>query len=594
MTNAIGLSLSVSLSDQKSVAERIASISRPISRPEEAYEEVIQGEEVGNRSEYGSSGEPHLVASFLDSLPAVCDVLRPYQRKQVGEVAAALQTGHRRIVAQAPTGSGKTHKIAAIAAAACQHALRVLILATRTRLVRQIHDRLGEFGVHHGVIAAPLPHLRNNALTVQVASVDTLYRRAVVDKRMPLPPADVVIFDEAHLAGADSRLAILDAYPQAIRIGMTATPARKSGRGLGAVFDCLILGPSVLELIAAGMLVRPRVFNTPIVSTAELEAVPKDAANDFQPKALGALLSRPKLVGDVVSNWLRIAAGKRTLCFAVSKAHGAQLAQEFTQAGVAAELITDADPESTREEVIARLEGGQTQVLVNCFLMSYGVDLPTVECIVLARPTRSVVMYLQMVGRGMRPAPGKADFLLIDHGRVVESLGLPHAPREWTLDEGRNINIEAREQLARKASEEKPRTCPECHHMWLVSEMGEACRECGWVPAPRPKAVAVQAADLAELEWEDTPQTTPQSPDVAQFYREAVYWYGARWPDRWRNRPKGGRWWAWSQTRERFGFAETLAMPRAFWEAQPVPVSAAVNGWLKSQMIRFAKRRRAA
>jgi DNA repair protein RadD len=535
------------------------------------------------------------LASLLSELPPGCSGLRAYQCAQLARLGTALQSGVRRIVAQAPTGSGKTHLIASIAAAATAHGLRVLILATRTRLVKQIHDRLQEFGVAHGVIAAPLPELRDNTLTVQVASVDTLHRRAIADARMPLPPADLVVFDEAHLAGADSRLAILESYSQALRIGFTATPARKSGRGLGAVFDSLIPGPSVRELIAAGMLVRPRIFNSPIVSDAELEAVPKDAANDYQPKALAALLSRPKLVGDVVQNWLRIAAGKRTLCFAVNKAHGAQLVQEFLQAGVAAELLTDADPESTREEVIARLESGQTQVLCNCFLMSYGVDLPTVECIVLARPTRSVVMFLQMVGRGMRPAPGKSDFLLVDHGHVVESLGLPHAARDWSLDEESNVNTAARNRQTRKASEEKPRTCPECSHMWLVSEAGEACRECGWVPAPKPKPVAVQDALLAELCEEQLQITiTAQSPEVAQFFCESIGWYLLRWPHRWTERPKSGRWWAWLQTRQRFGFTESVRMPRGFWDADPTHPTAAVNGWLKSQIIRYARRKAAA
>jgi superfamily II DNA or RNA helicase len=509
-------------------------------------------------------------------------------------VAEAMHACYRRILVQLLTGGGKTHEIAAIVAAAVLAGLRVLVLATRTRLVRQLHERLEGFGVTHGVIAAPLPELRDYACTVQVASADTLHRRCIADKRMPLPAADVVIFDEAHLAGADSRLAILESYPAAVRIGFTATPARKSGRGLGHVFDALIPGPSILELIAAGMLVRPRIFNTPLVSQAELEAVPKDSANDYQPRALGALLSRPKLVGDVVQNWLRIAAGKRSIAFACNKAHGAQLTQEFTQAGIAAELLTDSDAESTREEVYARLEAGRTTVLVNVFLAAYGIDLPTVECIVLARPTRSVVMYLQMVGRGMRPAPGKADFLLIDHGRVVDTLGLPHAPREWTLDERRNVNTEARERFTRKATEEKPRTCPECQHLWLVSQDGEACRECGWVPAPRPLSVTVQAAELGELVEAERQLLMPHAPEVAQFYREAVAWYGARWPDRWRERPKSGRWWAWSQARAKFRFDEQTPMPREFWETPPSRTSVATAGWLKSQLIRYAKRRRAA
>jgi superfamily II DNA or RNA helicase len=444
------------------------------------------------------------------------------------------------------------------------------------------------------VIAATLPELRDYGCTVQVASVDTLHRRCISGRRMPLPAADVVVFDEAHLAAAESRLTVLDSYPGAIRIGFTATPARKSGRGLGAVFEALIPGPAILELIAAGKLVRPKIFNRPLATVAELEELPKDAAQDYQPKALGELLSRPKLVGDVVLNWLRIAAGRRSIVFACNKAHGAQLTQEFTQAGIAAELLTDSDSESTREEVYGRLESGRATVLVNVFLAAYGIDLPTVECIVLARPTRSLAMFLQMVGRGMRPAPGKSDFLLIDHGRCVDTLGLPHSPREWTLDDKRNVNTEARERLARNATEEKPRTCPDCAHVWLVSELGEACRECGWLPAPRPKAVAVQGAELGELLESDVARLTEHASEVAQFYREAVFWYGARWPDRWRDRPKSGRWWAWSQTREKFDFNERLGMPRRFWDMAPTPTTEPVNGWLKSQQIRYAKRRRAA
>ncbi|HEV2285203.1 MAG TPA: helicase-related protein, partial [Steroidobacteraceae bacterium] len=376
----------------------------------------------------------------------------------------------------------------------------------------------------------------------------------------------------------------------ALRIGLTATPARKSGRGLGHVFEALIPGPSVPELIAAGMLVRPRVFNVPVVTEAELAAVPKDAAQDYQSNALGALLSRPKLVGDVVQNWLRIAAGKRSIVFACNKAHGAQIVQEYQQGGVAAELLTDSDSEATREEAIARLESGQTRVIVNCFLMSYGVDVPTVECIVIARPTRSLVMYLQMAGRGMRPAPDKHDFLLIDHGRCVDSLGLPHIPRQWTLDERRNVNAEAREQFSRKSTEEKPRTCPECSHTWLVSEEGERCRECGWAPAPKPKRVDVQDAELGELAYDTAASVTPQSPQVLQFFREALGDYARMKPEKWTASPNTGRAACWYATREKFELADER-VPSLYWALLPLPPSAATVGWLKYRRIRYAKSR---
>jgi superfamily II DNA or RNA helicase len=527
-------------------------------------------------------------AGWLDVLPSVCDVLRPHQREQLSRVAEALKRGCRRPLVQAPTGSGKTHLLASVVAAATQAGLRTLILATRTRLVRQISERLAGFGIVHGVIAASLPHLTNASALVQVASADTLHRRCIADQHRPLPGADVVAFDEAHLASADSRLEILESYPEAVRIGFSATPARKSGRSLGTTFDCLIPGPSVTALIQAGLLVRPRIFNSPIVSAAELRSLPKDVANDYAPGALAELMRRPKLLGDVVGNYLRIAPGKRALVFACNKAHGADLAQEFCRNGVAAELLTDLDDEDTREAAVARLEAGQTTVIVNVFLMSYGVDVPSLEAVVLARPTRSLVMYLQSVGRALRPAPGKNSCLVIDHGRVVETLGLPTADFGWSLEEGRNVNRDALARGSRKSTVERSRTCPECSHAWLVSELGSACVECGWSPTPRPKGVEVQEAQLAELADND-PILTAGSPEVVQFYREAVHWYAQRWPDRWREKPNSGRFWAWSQTRRKFKFGDAAPIPRHFWNVAPAAASLTTIGYLKHALIRYAK-----
>jgi len=523
----------------------------------------------------------------LDLLPPSCDVLDRLQRQHLVQLARALYAHYRRVLLHGPTGFGKTHIIAAITAAAVVAGLRILILATRTRLVRQISERLIQFNLPHGVIAASLPGMVNANLTVQVASADTLHRRCIADQRRPLPPADVVIFDEAHLATAESRLAILNHYPEALWLGFTATPARKSGRSLSAAFDCLILGPTVLELIAEGRLVKPRIFNTPVISAAELKALPKDAANDYASGALADLLRRPKLVGDVVSNWLRIGAGKRTLVFAVNKAHGASLVEEFTRAGVAAELLTDQDSDDSREAAIARLESGQTLVLVNCFLLSYGIDVPLVECIVLARPTRSLAMYLQMAGRGLRSADCKEHCTLIDHGRVVETLGLPTADFAWSLDEKRNVNRVA-EARARRQAIEQPRTCPECQHIWLVSEDGPGCRHCGWAPAPRAKAVTVESAELAELA-EDDAHVTAFSPSVQRFYSEALGDYAHRKPDIWRTEPRKAQAACWFATKEKFKLRADWP-PSSYAALAPMAPSFETAGYLQYRRIRFAKR----
>jgi superfamily II DNA or RNA helicase len=473
------------------------------------------------------------MTDWLATLPPACECLRDYQLEQIGKIRTTLAAGHRRMLVQLPTGGGKTHEIGAVTAGASAAGLRVLILATRTRLVRQLHERLQAFGVPHGVIAAQLRGLTYSAMTVQVASIDTLYRRCLVDQKRPLPGADVVIFDEGHLAIARTRAAVLEQYKHAPLFGFTATPARPSGKPLRNQFDVLLPGKSVAELIAMGILVRPRIFNVPVVTTRELEDTPKDADGDYQIKALGNLLSRPKLIGNVVENWLKIAAGKRTLIFATNKAHGESLVEQFGRVGVVAESLTDDDTEKTREAVTARLEAGETTIVVNCFLLSYGVDIPSVECIVLARPTRSLVLYLQTMGRGLRTAPGKEACILIDHGRVVENLGLPTDRFEWSLVDRSNVNDRAREQIERsRVSEtEKQRTCPECQYVWKVSEEGNSCSNCGWQLRPRPEVVPTVAAELKELGGA-APAVSPYDEAAVEFYTEALAWCARRKAER--------------------------------------------------------------
>lgn len=531
-----------------------------------------------------SAGPGEILPGWLEILPPEGDILRDYQRDLLARTAVAIRE-HRRVCVQAPTGAGKTTIFAVLIAAAVAAGLRVLVLATRTRLVRQIHDRLDSIGVRHGVIAASLPGLTGWSQLVQVASVDTLYRRCIADAKMPLPSADVVVFDEAHLALGASRQAILNSYPNAWQFGFTATPAKTSGASLRDQFDALILGPAVSDLVASGMLVRPRIFNTPVVSSKDLKSVGTDGkTGDYRTGKLSELMRRPKLIGDVVENWLAIANGQRTLVFACDKAHGAELLQKFRQAGVAAEQLTDDDDDATREDVIARLEAGVTTVVINCFLLSYGIDIPLVDCVVLARPTRSVVMYLQSIGRGMRPAPGKEYFTLIDHGRVIDSLGRPLYERDWSLDSSSNVNAEARSRMERMQADEKPRTCKECRCQWLTTEEGSNCPNCGWKPTPIAKPVQVMDAQLVESK-----EIQVDREAMEKFFREACQWYANRWPDRWQEKPNSGRFWAWSQTRTKFKRPDDEAIPRRFWSVELRPTSVDTAGWLKSQMIRYAK-----
>jgi superfamily II DNA or RNA helicase len=529
--------------------------------------------------------------SFLATLPPSADCLRANQRSLIHDIHGALTAGHTRILAQADTAFGKTHVMSVITAAAVDSEMRALIIVTRTRLALQVHERFERFGIPHGVVAAALPDLRWPAAPVQIAMADTLHRRSIVDARMPLPSADVVIFDEAHLSLGESRLRILGQYPKAIRIGFTATPAKISGRSLREGYDTLICGPTTKSLIASGDLVRPRIFSAPAVTSTELAAVRKDSkSGDFATGELSQLMSRPKLVGDVVQNWLRIANGKPSIVFACDKAHGAALAQEFRQAGVAAELLTDQDSEPDREASIYRLEHGRTKIIINCFLLSYGIDIPAVECIVLARPTRSIVLYRQAIGRGMRPAPGKDHVIVIDHGRVVENLGMPDEPIFWSLDDCNNVNRSTAKRVAeRKLSKESPRICPECAHMWLVSEDGNACDCCGWAPAPAPKKVRVQDADLVEV---GAVRPDYADDDVHRFFAEALRYYAQRWPAKWEEKPNRGRWWAWMNAREKFQL-KIEKPPSNYWRTMPGALTPRTAGWIKSRQIARARRQHA-
>jgi hypothetical protein len=198
-------------------------------------------------------------------------------------------------------------------------------------------------------------------------------------------------------------------------------------------------------------------------------------------------------------------------------------------------------------------------------------------------------MYLQMVGRGLRPSPatGKTDCIVIDHGHVVENLGLPQSDFAWTLDPSRNVNTEALKAQIRKSAAEKPRTCAQCAALWLTSEQGNACPSCGWAPIPKASSISVREAELAELaDAEDV--VTPGTPNVMRFFQESCGWYARRWPDRWRVKANRGRFWAWIGTRDKFKFDENLGVPRRYWDLAPLPPSSDVDGWIKYRMIKYA------
>ena len=268
--------------------------------------------------------------------------LRPYQLEIVLAVLDDARGFHRPLIV-APTGSGKT-VIAAEITRRCENK-HILFLAHRRELIFQTRDHLAEFGVAAGVILAgePLNLMRG----VQVASVQTLWSRCVRGDR-DLPYADIVFIDEAHHARARTYRKIIEGYPNALIIGLTATPCRKDGRGLGSTFDTMIQCPQVEELIDLDFLVKTRVFAP---SAPDLKGV-RVRQGDYVESELAERMDRPKLVGDIVAHWHRHAERRKTVVFASSVGHSIHLAEEFVKSGVCAEHIDGKTPKDERDAIL--------------------------------------------------------------------------------------------------------------------------------------------------------------------------------------------------------------------------------------------------
>ena len=249
--------------------------------------------------------------------------LRPYQREAIGQFNGEVAAGRRRVLLVAPTASGKTVIAGAIIAEAAAEGRRILFLAHRRELIQQAGRKLYAGGVDHGIIQAGFS--RRPGAPVQVASVQTLHARAIRSAAMDLPPADMVVVDEAHHVRARTYQRLLLAFPEAIVLGLTATPCRGDGRGLGNVFDALIECPPVAELIAAGYLVPTKVYAP---TRPDLAGV-KVERGDYVEKQLAERMDKPRLIGDVIGHWFKLGERRPTVVFATGVGHSVHLRDEF-------------------------------------------------------------------------------------------------------------------------------------------------------------------------------------------------------------------------------------------------------------------------
>ena len=359
--------------------------------------------------------------------------LRPYQSKLIDDTYSQWQAGHRRVLAQLPTGGGKTHLFSNIANDITNQGGRSLILAHREELITQAAAKLHQAtGESVGIIKAGYDFEPRRRL--QVASVQSLINR--LDKTSPF---DLVVTDEAHHGTAATYQSILSHYSSAAQLGVTATPIRSDGSGFRDVFDSLVCGPSTADLIKQGHLCKYRLIAD--ATQMSVQGV-RSVAGEYNQRQLAAVNDEIKLAGSIVGSYRELAAGKRAIVFAINCQHSKAITAAYNAASIpAVHLDGNSSPEE-RRAALAAFAAGDLKVLSNCALFTEGFDLPSIEVVQIAKPTKSLSLWLQMLGRDLRPAPGKAEALLIDHTDNWRRLGSPVRPRLWTLD---GVEVAARE-----------------------------------------------------------------------------------------------------------------------------------------------------
>jgi DNA repair protein RadD len=490
--------------------------------------------------------------------------LHAFQQEAVAEIERHIAEGRRKILLVAPTGSGKTVIASELIRRFVAQYRTVLFLAHRREIIEQTGRKLTDNGVRHGIIMAGISPRPMEP--VQVASIDTLHVRGVRSNAMALPPANLVVFDEAHRSRGRTREHLIGLYPDAVLLGMTATPCRGDGRGLGGIFNVMIEAPQVAELIVGGFLVKSRVF-API--NPDLKGV-KTAQGDYVISQLAGRMNTDGLVGNIVSDWLKRGERRRTIAFGVDVAHSVHIRDEFLRAGVRAEHLDGETPIPEREAILARLGSGETEVVANCMVLTEGWDCPPVGCCILARPTKQMGLFRQMVGRVLRPAEGKPDAIILDHSGAVFRHGLPEDHVDWTLDIDRQAKNAAHDK--RKSGEEpKLRECPSCQTIMIKPP----CHHCGWMPKPRARDVEFEDGELGLVVGgkSRTEQMAPH--EQLKFYREL------RGFARERGMKDG---WAFHQCKHR-GFTPPWA-----WRDYPLlEPSLATRSWAKSRIIAYAK-----
>lgn len=465
---------------------------------------------------------------------------RAYQDGYVSKSREEIRNGCRRIIIQADTGSGKTVIACMIIDLAANKGSRSLFLAPARELVNQTSRKLDEFGIDHGIIMAGRGY-RSHAAT-QVSCTPTILSRCIRRNTLALPPADLIIADEVHFQGPGLR-ELLSRYPRAVIIGLSATPCRTDGKGLGGLngFQKIIQETSRSFLISQGYIVPTKVYapyRPDMKLTAEERARgerPTGASGDYRTEYAARRMDKPELVGDIVTQWKKYGQDRPTIAFASSVRHSINIAASFNGAGISAIHLDAGSPEDFRARILGDEHGegdlakGKIKVLCNFGVAVTGLDVPAVGTIILARPTKSFIVFKQAVGRGCRVYRGplyvKDYAILLDHSGCWEVHGLPDQDIDWELDPDKKI-----EDVLKEKNKNAPKNicCPKCFATFSAREF---CPECGHRMAKQRKSKEIEEnknGKLVEIPQDHPHSGSLKSEQLRRFWQRALAIAAAR------------------------------------------------------------------
>jgi DNA repair protein RadD len=481
--------------------------------------------------------------------------LRPHQERALEALRASLASGHRRPILQMPTGAGKTKSAAKVIRGGLARGKRIAFTVPALSLIDQTVAALEAEGIHAIGVMQGIHERTDREQPVQVCSIKTLTRR----KR---PDVDLVIVDEAHQMHKEIFRWMRDC-PLIPFIGMSATPW---SRGLGKYYDDLIIAATPTDLIRDGYL-SPFTVYAP--SNPDLSLV-STVAGDFKEDELSEAMDRPSITGDIVGEWLKRGEDRPTLAFCVDRKHAQHVHERFDEVGVPSEYMDGLTPREDREATFARFRAGATRVICNVGVLVAGVDLPMVSCLIDARPTKSPIRYVQVIGRGLRTAEGKRDLRILDHAGNALRLGLVTDIHRDRLDDGQESAAvrKQREQL-----EPRPKLCEACKA--VVPILAKACPACG-EPVRALTMVREIEGDLIELGSRKSGKIEVPQWERRRFFAELLGMAEER------GYAPG---WASHKFKERFGH-----WPNGYDRVAMSP-SVSVRNWVRSRQIAFAKAR---